>query len=155
MMLLYLHGFGLSPGGVKATFLKSHGHEVVEPELPDYKFRTCLGIAQTAFDTAKPDVVVGSSRGGAIAMNISVGDTRLVLLAPAWMALGKADKVPSNAVILHSPDDEVIPFEHSRELAERSRCRLVAVGEDHGMTDEPALQALLRAVGVDHNLAKR
>jgi hypothetical protein len=144
--LLYLHGFGSSPGGVKATFLKSHGHEVIEPELPDYKFRTCLGIAQTAFDKTKPDMVVGSSRGGAIAMNISVGDARLVLVAPAWMALGKADMVPSSAIVLHSPNDDVIPFEHSRQLAERSGCRLVAVGEDHNMTDETALQALLRAV---------
>ncbi len=146
MKLLYLHGFGLSPGGVKATFLKSHGHEVVEPDLPDYRFRTCLGIAQTAFDEALPDVVVGSSRGGAIAMDISVGDTRLVLVAPAWMALGKAETVPSSATVLHSPNDDVIPFEHSRQLAERSGCRLVAVGEDHGMTDETTLQALLRAV---------
>jgi hypothetical protein len=143
---MYLHGFGSSPGGVKATFLRSRGHEVVEPELPDYKFRTCLGIAQTAFDNAKPDVVVGSSRGGSLAMNISLGDARLVLIAPAWMALGKAETVPSSAIVLHSPNDDVIPFEHSRQLAERSGCRLVAVGEDHSMTDETALQALLRAV---------
>jgi hypothetical protein len=144
--LLYLHGFGSSLGGVKATFLKSHGHEVVEPELPDYKFRTCIGIAQAAFGETKPDVVVGSSRGGAIAMNISVRDTRLVLIAPAWNPLGKADTVPPSAIVLHSPNDDVIPFEHSRQLADRSGCRLVAVGEDHNMIDETALQALLRAV---------
>ncbi len=146
MKLLYLHGFGSSPGGIKATFLRSHGHEVVEPELPDYKFRTCLGIAQAAFEETRPEVVVGSSRGGAIAMNISVGDTRLVLIAPAWMALGKAEMVPSSAIVLHSAADEVIPFEHSRQLAEQSGCRLVSVGDDHGMTDEAALQALLRSV---------
>jgi hypothetical protein len=144
--LLYLHGFRSSPGGVKATRLRSHGHEVVEPKLPDLRFRTCLRIAQAAFDTTEPDVVVGSSRGGAIAMNISVGVTRLVLIAPAWMPLGKADTVPPSAIVLHSPHDDVIPFEQSAELAERSECRLVAVGADHQMNDDEALRALLQAV---------
>ncbi len=146
MKLLYLHGFGSKPGGIKATHLRSQGHEVVEPELPDYKFRTCLGIAQSAYDTTQPDVLVGSSRGGAIAMNISVERTRLVLLAPAWMPLGKAETVPSSAIILHSPHDDVIPFEHSCQLAGRSECQLVSVGEDHQLTDDEALRALLRAV---------
>ncbi len=75
-----------------------------------------------------------------------MGDARHKIIAPAWNPLGKADTVPSSATVLHARNDDVIPFEHSRQLAERSGCRLVAVGEDHGMTDEEALQALLRAV---------
>jgi hypothetical protein len=143
---LYLHGYRSGPGGAQAKYLKSHGHDVVEPKLPDLKFRKCLGIAQSAVDEHQPDVVVGSSRGGAIGMNIPLSDTRLVLIAPAWYHLGKADTVAASAIILHSPRDEVIPFEHSRQLADRSGCRLVAVGEDHAMTDDEALQSLLQAV---------
>ena len=41
-------------------------------------------LAQAEFDTHKPTFVVGSSRGGAVAMNVKIGDARLVLLCPAW-----------------------------------------------------------------------
>jgi hypothetical protein len=41
-------------------------------------------IGQEEFDKHQPDVIVGSSRGGAVAMNINNGDARLVLLCPAW-----------------------------------------------------------------------
>ena len=34
-----------------------------------------LGVAQAEFDQHQPDVVVGSSRGGAVAVNIDSGDT--------------------------------------------------------------------------------
>ena len=52
-----------------------------------------VAIAQDEFDRGKPDVVVGSSRGGAVAMNINSGDTNLVLLCPAWKRWGAATKV--------------------------------------------------------------
>ena len=53
------------PGGVKPTFLKDHGHEVLNPALPDDDFDAAVCIAQTEFDRHQPDVVIGSSRGGA------------------------------------------------------------------------------------------
>jgi hypothetical protein len=43
--------------------LKSHGHEVIEPELDHDDFTAALNTAQIAFDKHRPDVVVGSSRG--------------------------------------------------------------------------------------------
>jgi hypothetical protein len=36
------------------------------------------------FDQHHPDVVIGSSRGGAVAMNINTVSTPLILLCPAW-----------------------------------------------------------------------
>jgi alpha-beta hydrolase superfamily lysophospholipase len=78
------------PGGVKPTFLAQHGHEVINPKLPDEDFNEAVRIAQAEFDKHQPDVVVGSSRGGAVAMNISSGDARLVLLCPAWKLWGTA-----------------------------------------------------------------
>src|SRR5208283_3520574 len=53
-------------GGVKPTFLKDHGHTVFNPKLAE----EAVQIAQDEFDKHKPHVVVGSSRGGAVAMNI-------------------------------------------------------------------------------------
>ena len=55
-------------------------HEVLNPALPDGDFDEAVRIAQAEFDRHRPDVVVGSSRGGAVAMNIDSQDTPLVLL---------------------------------------------------------------------------
>jgi alpha-beta hydrolase superfamily lysophospholipase len=75
MKILFLHGWQSTPGGVKPTYLKDHGHSVLNPKLPDDDFEEAARIAQAEFDRHRPDVVVGSSRGGAIAMNVTVGDT--------------------------------------------------------------------------------
>ncbi len=82
MNILFLHGWQSIPGGVKPTFLKDHGHEVLNPALPDDDFEAAVAIAQAEFDQHHPDVVVGSSRGGAVAMNIDSGSTPLVLVRP-------------------------------------------------------------------------
>lgn len=70
-------------------------------------------IAQAECDQDRPDVVVGLSRGGAVAMNIESGDTPLVLLCPAWKKWGRAKYVKPSKVILHSQADDVIPFAES------------------------------------------
>jgi hypothetical protein len=38
MTILFLHGWQSAPGGVKPTFLARHGHEVINPKLPDEDF---------------------------------------------------------------------------------------------------------------------
>jgi hypothetical protein len=38
MKILFLHGWLSFPGGVKPTFLAEHGHEVINPKLPDEDF---------------------------------------------------------------------------------------------------------------------
>ncbi len=82
MKILFLHGWQSTPGGVKPTYLKEQGHEVLNPALPDDDFDAAVRIAQAEFDRHRPDVVVGSSRGGAVAMNIDSGSTPLVLAVP-------------------------------------------------------------------------
>ncbi len=72
MKILFLHGWQSTPGGRKPTYLKDHGHEVLNPALPDDDFDAAVRIAQAEFDQGQPDVVVGSSRGGAAAMVGSV-----------------------------------------------------------------------------------
>ena len=73
MKILFLHGWGSTPGGVKPTFLRTNGHEVCNPHLPDDDFEAAVHIAQAHFDQQRPEVVVGSSRGGAVAMNLDTG----------------------------------------------------------------------------------
>ena len=90
MKILFLHGHGSRPGGTKPMYLFRHGHDVINPALPAEDFEESVRIAQQAFDLGHPDVVVGSSRGGAVAMNLSTGKVPLVLIAPAWKRWGTA-----------------------------------------------------------------
>src|SRR5271157_1255230 len=116
MKILFLHGWQSVPGGVKPTFLAQHGHDVINPMLPDDDFAEAVRIAQAEIDKHQPQVVVGSSRGGAVAMNINSGGARLVLLCPAWKKWGTAKTVKPGTVVLHSKADDVIPFALSQEL---------------------------------------
>jgi hypothetical protein len=145
MKILFLHGWQSVPGGVKPTFLAQHGHDVINPKLPDEDFNEAVRIAQVEFDKHQPDVVVGSSRGGAVAMNINSGATKLVLLCPAWRRHGTARTVKSSTVILHSRADDVVPFTDSEELVRSSGATLSEVGTDHRLADPEPLEAMLKA----------
>jgi alpha-beta hydrolase superfamily lysophospholipase len=148
MKILFLHGWRSVPGGVKPTFLAQHGHEVLNPALSDEDFAEAVPIAQAEFDKHQPDVVVGSSRGGAVAMNLDSGDTPLVLLCPAWKKHGTARNVKKNTTILHSRADDVVPFADSEELVRTSglpASALVEVGNDHRLADPEPLAAMLEA----------
>ena len=50
MNLLFLHGWNSTPGGIKPTYLKDHGHTVFNPKLPDDDFDEAVRIAQAEFD---------------------------------------------------------------------------------------------------------
>src|SRR5262245_14284685 len=147
MKVLFLHGWRSVPGGVKPTYLKDHGHEVINPKLPDEDFAEAVRIAQAEYDKHQPKAVVGSSRGGAVAMNINSGEARLVLLCPAWRKYGTARTVKHGTVILHSRADDVVPFADSAELARTSGATLIEVGMDHRLADPEPLLRMLEACG--------
>ena len=148
MKILFLHGWTSKPGGVKPTYLTNHGHEVINPALPDDDFAEAVRIAQAAIDAHRPDVIVGSSRGGAVAMNVRAGSTLLVLLCPAWKKYGTAKNVKPGTVILHSRADDVVQFADSEELVRASGLpdsSLIEVGTDHRLADPEPLEAMLAA----------
>jgi alpha-beta hydrolase superfamily lysophospholipase len=147
--VLYLHGWNSVVGGVKPTYLKSHGHDVIEPALDHEDFQAALKTAQAAFDQHQPEVVVGSSRGGAVAVNLESGAARLVLICPAWKKWGTVKTTKPGTLILHSRADDVVPFEDSVELMSKSglpETSLIEVGQDHRLADPEPLEALGRAV---------
>ena len=148
MIVLFLRGWRSVPGGVKPTYVAQHGHQVINPSLDDDDFDAALRTAQAEFDRYRPDVIVGSSRGGALAMNLESGDTPLVLLCPAWKKYGTARKTKLNTTILHSRADDVVPFTDSEELIKNSGLpdsALIEVGSDHRLADPEPLAAMLRA----------
>jgi len=146
MKILFLHGWQSVPGGLKPTFLKDAGHTVLNPALDDDDFERAVRTAQLEYDQHRPDVIVGSSRGGAVAMNIDSRETPFVLLCPAWKNWGTATTVKPNTIVLHSRRDDVIPFEDSEELIANSGLSpeaLLEVGDDHRLADPQPLQAML------------
>jgi pimeloyl-ACP methyl ester carboxylesterase len=149
-VILFLHGWQSLPGGVKPTFLAQRGHTIIDPKLPDDDFAAAVQIAQAKFDKHLPQVVVGSSRGGAVAMNIKSGTAKLVLLCPAWKRFGTAKAVKGGSVVLHSRSDDVIPFADSEELVKNSglpASALIEIGTDHRLAETEPLEAILRECG--------
>ena len=97
-----------------------------------------------------PDVIVGSSRGGAVAINIQSGDTPLVLLCPAWKRWGTAKTVKPTSVIVHSRADDAVPFADAEELVRNSglpKSGLIETGTDHRLADAESLKMMLKACG--------
>jgi hypothetical protein len=144
--ILYLHGNSPGPFDSKTEYLQRRGHEVVgRPRLPYPRhprrswrwlvayfnqgwFHDAIAAAQQACEACGPDVVVGSSMGGAVAMNIGSGYTSQVLLAPAWRAgcllrFGQAVGVKAATVVIHGDRDRTISPRYSRRLLGDSRLR--------------------------------
>ena len=145
MTILFLHGWTSKPGGIKPLFLAARGHEVINPALPDDDFVEAVRVAQAEIDARRPDVIVGSSRGGAVAMNARAGSTPLVLLCPAWRKYGSARIIKPGTVILHSRGDDVVPFADSEALvcaSGLSGSALIEVGRDHRLADPESLAAM-------------
>jgi hypothetical protein len=149
LRVLYLHGLGEEPGGVVPTALRASGCAIIEPPLPHGDFHDAVRVAQGALDRSCPDVVIGFSRGGAIALALRPAGVPLVLIAPAWRKWLAAPEVSHNTIILHSAMDRVIPLADSLTLIRRHGLpteALRVVGETHAMVDRPALDALFSAV---------
>lgn len=143
--ILFLHGWGSSPGGRKPSHLQSMGYRVLNPALCPDDFEEALRVAQEVYDSERPDLVVGSSRGGAVALNISSGQTPLLLICPAWKKWGQSRAVKNKSLILHSRGDEVIPFAESEELRALSglpASSLWEIGQDHRLADPEALSRI-------------
>ena len=82
---------------MKPTYLKDHGHTVINPALPDDDFDAAVRIAQAEFNQHQPEVVVGSVEGRSRRHEYQERRARLVLLCPAWKKWGTAKAVkPEN-----------------------------------------------------------
>jgi pimeloyl-ACP methyl ester carboxylesterase len=170
--ILFLHGLEGSPQGHKATWLRSAGFEVTAPALatgailpllsvgmpplPEATFAEALATARAALEQARPEVLVGSSFGGGLAVELvhrGVFNGPLVLLAPAATRLFGRTRLPGGhgrALVLHGRADDVVPVGDSVALASRSpgEVHLCLVDDDHRLAasvDAGVLGRLVRA----------
>jgi len=139
--VLFLHGFSGEARGKKYLSLSDAGFDLVPP--PSFKHTDVsqsISIAQQACDEHMPDVIVGSSLGGAVALRLKT-TARLVLMAPA-VDLSKTAEVmaniffrkesgfvpfvknppspwrlPSMSIVIQSRNDDLVPFPAVERMA--------------------------------------
>ena len=149
MKILFLHGLESAPGGTKPKHLESLGHDVLNPALLRDDFKASVQIAQKIYDEEKPDVVVGSSRGGAVAMAMEGVTVKTVLIAPAYKKYCVTPTYVTRdgeKVVLHSICDDIISVKDSTDLVSNHGYRLHVCGSDHRMSDVDALDMLAKVI---------
>ena len=149
MKILFLHGLESVPGGKKPKYLESLGHDVLNPALLKDDFEASVQIAQKVFDSESPDIIVGSSRGGAVAMALKGVNVKTILIAPAYK---KYEITPTHVsksgdrIVLHSICDNVISVKDSADLVTNCGYQLHVCGADHRMSDDDALIMLGKVI---------
>lgn len=147
--VLFLDGMGCNPTGFKPRFIAGLGYHITAPQLPEFDFPAALEMANDAVENVRPDVIVGYSRGGGIAMMLRDRHIPRLLIAPALRYVFDGHGFDGPLVVLHSATDDSLPLEGVREQLIRcalSSADLRIVGEDHTMIDKPALNELTIAL---------
>jgi len=152
----FLHGLEGSPQGAKARLLGLH-FETLAPAMDTSDFEACLRVQREAIASFRPDLLVGSSFGAALAVALLArGDFRgpTLLLAQAALRLDPAARLPEGVRVwlVHGLRDELIDPEESRRLAATGTpglVRLLEVDDDHPLRELVAsgrLAELVRAL---------
>lgn len=172
MRILFFHGLESGPNGTKARWLAERygavtphlGSEVVAEPLMAGRIRfpeeflaaaaPCVQVAREALVDEAPDIVVGSSFGGAIAVHLAAEGRwkgPLLLLACASRKLLGDVPLPKStkAVLVHGRQDDVVPLDHARWLAAKSgpRVMLWEVADDHRLGAQLGNGVLDAAIG--------
>lgn len=151
--VLFIHGLESSPKGKKARVLAEH-FATEAPRMDTRDFEGCVQAQAAAIRRFEPDVVVGSSFGGAIAVALlqrGLWRGPTLLLAQAAALQGLRPELPTGARVwlVHGAHDDVVPPAASRQLARTgspSLVRLVEVDDDHRLTAAVADGRLVRWV---------
>ena len=149
--VLFVHGLEGSPQGAKARLFAKH-FDASTPAMDTSDFEACVDVQARAIESFGPDVVVGSSFGGAVVVALlERGAWRgpTLLLAQAAVHYNADAQLPENVPVwmAHGTRDTLIPVEHSRRLAATGspdQVRLLEVDDDHSLHDSVASGALVQ-----------
>jgi len=150
----FIHGLEGSPQGAKARLFAAH-FTATTPAMDTRDFPGCVTVQAEAIVSFRPDVLVGSSFGGGVAVELLRRDCwsgPTLLLAQAALLYDRAARLPDNVPVwlVHGVRDDVVPIEHSRSLARTGTpdlVRLIEVEDDHslaGMVESGELGGLVR-----------
>ncbi len=119
--ILFLHGLESGPGGKKSRWLAER-YGGCTPQLTTGDFLLALQQAREAIAALQPELVIGSSYGGALLLVLMQEGTwrgPALFLAQAGVKFGFPAELPagSRAILIHSADDEVVPIAGSEALA--------------------------------------
>ena len=151
--ILFLHGLESSPGGRKAVWLaQRYGARV--PALTTSDWATARAQAEAAVREHEPELIIGSSLGGALLLSLLQGGVtraRALFIAQAGVKLGLPARLPegTRAILLHGTADDVVPIAGSRALARDAGpgVQLWAIeGGDHPLNACLADGTLARAI---------
>jgi len=145
MRIVYLHGRMSSPNATKCKFLRDNGHEVFAPTLISHDWEQSVLAAREMLEEVKPDLVIGSSRGGAVAMATNT-TVPMVLICPAWGKYAPWSACRGNSTILHAKADRIVKFADSELLSNTCGAELIEVGTNHRMNDKNAMKTLLEVI---------
>jgi hypothetical protein len=149
----FIHGLEGSPQGSKARALAAH-FDAVTPEMDTQSFEGCVAQHAELLRRFEPDVLVGSSFGGAVAVALLQREQwrgPTLLLAQAALRQGLRARLPGGVRVwlVHARGDDVVPVADSRKLARSGTpglVRLVEVEDDHALHDFVASGRLVETV---------
>ena len=139
---MYLHGLEGSPQGKKGAWMVRH-YKAHAPAMPAKigrleAFEDSYGVALRAVNHHRPNLIVGSSFGGAILMRLILEGHWFgpsIFLAQAGLKYGLGDRLPEGlpAILIHATADKLIPLEDSETVANNSgpTVSLWTTGGDH------------------------
>jgi len=134
----FIHGLEGSPQGTKARLLAER-FTAVTPAMDTGDFEACVALQTETIACFRPDVLVGSSFGGAVAVALlqrGLWRGPTLLLAQAALRHGLPARLPDGVRvwIVHGLRDALIDPEESRVLARAGTpdlVRLIEVDDDH------------------------
>lgn len=137
----FVHGLEGSPAGIKAKLFASH-FTALTPEMDTSDFPACVDVQAATLASFRPDLLVGSSFGGAIAVALlqrGLWRGPTLLLAQAALRFGLPPELPRGVPVwlVHGRQDDVIDIEDSRVLAGAGSpglVRLLEVDDDHSLS---------------------
>ncbi len=108
-------------------------------------FQRSVAVQLRLLATSAIDVVVASSFGGAVAVELLArgawkGPTLLLcpahrlVASRAWAASPALPGEASNVVVVHGTRDQTVPLDDSRALVDGTRAQLIEVDDDHRLS---------------------
>ena len=136
----FIHGLEGSPADNKARALAAE-FETATPAMDTSNFEACVALHAETVRRFEPDVLVGSSFGGAVALALLQREQwsgPTLLLAQAGLRQGLRAKIPPGLRVwlVHARGDDVVPVADSRRLARSGTpgfVRLFEVDDDHAL----------------------